>query len=93
MTICYREGSRALVFGVLLIPLAFTVEVVAQERSLDSDGLHSDKLLIRRHLAPTGAVVPKLGQPQIGPATGLNRQIQRRDDQITRSICSNCGPQ
>jgi hypothetical protein len=92
MTICYSERSRALVFGVLLIPMAFTVEVAAQERSLDRDGLHSSKLLILRHLAPTGAVVPKLGQPQTGPATELNAQVRRRDDQITRSICSNCGP-
>jgi hypothetical protein len=92
MTIYYRERSHALIFGVLLVPLVFIVEVAAQERSLDRDGLHSNKLLILRHLAPTGAVVPKLGEPQIGPATGLNRQVRRRDDQITRSICSNCGP-
>jgi hypothetical protein len=55
MTICYREWSRALLFGVLLVPLVFIVEVAAQERSLDRDGLHSNKLLILRHLAPTGA--------------------------------------
>ena len=41
MMIYYRERSHALVFGVLLMPLAFIVEVTAQERSLDRDGLHS----------------------------------------------------
>jgi hypothetical protein len=92
MTIYCRERSHALVFGILLMSLAFIVEVTAQERSLDRDGLHSSKLLILRHLAPTGAVVPKLGEPQIGPTTEINAQVRRRDDQITRSICSNCGP-
>jgi sec-independent protein translocase protein TatA len=76
---------------VLLLTLSSFVGSSAQERSLAHDGLHSKKLLILRHLAPTGAVVPKLGEPQIGPATGVNKRVQGQDHRITHSICSNCG--
>ena len=84
----YCTGFPVLAFASLLLPLA--TGVAAQEKSLQSDGMRSKKLLILHHLAPTGAVVPKLGEPQMGPATGVNRQMQQQDDRITHSICSNC---
>ncbi len=92
MTACYQKGI-AIAFGIVFLPSVFLFEAAAQERSLAHDDMHSRKLLILRHLARTGAVVPKLGEPQIGPRTGLNRTIRRRDDQITGSICSNCEPE
>jgi len=89
---CYRKGILVVALSAFLMPSASIVGAEAQQRSLERDGMHSKNLLILRHLAPTGAVVPKVGQPQIGPATGINRQIQHQDNQITHSICSNCGP-
>jgi predicted nucleic-acid-binding Zn-ribbon protein len=93
MTAYYHKGILAVAFGIMFLPSVFFFGAGAQERSLAHDDMHSRKLLILRHLARTGAVVPKLGEPQIGPPTGLHRMIRRRDDQITGSICSNCGPE
>lgn len=86
-----RTKTLLVVAAFLFLPLVLATGATAQEKPLNRDGLHSSKLLILRHLAPTGAVVPKLGKPQIGPATGVNRRVQRQDNQTTNTICSNCG--
>ena len=87
---CHRRKPFVAEVASLLLALT-TAGTAAQERSLARDGIHSSKLLILHHLAPTGAVVPKLGDPQLGPTTGINRRAQEQDDHVTHSICTNCG--
>ena len=48
-------------------------------------------LLITPYLTPTGEVVPRPGLSQSGGPTKLDRQIERQDNKIDNSICSNCG--
>jgi len=49
-----------------------------------------DELGNRRNLAPTGQTVPHLGEPQTGAESAQERGAQKRSDQDTHSICSNC---
>jgi hypothetical protein len=42
------------------------------------------------HLAPTGTTLPNPGRSQIGPESEQEKGAQRRSDQDTHSICSNC---
>ncbi|WP_374307276.1 hypothetical protein [Methylocella sp.] len=50
----------------------------------------SDRLLNRDYITSTGETVPKPGQPQSSGETPAERKIEKRDDKIDRSICSNC---
>ncbi len=80
-------GATALAVALALstLPLA-----TAGERPLTRDGAHSKNLLIQPYLAPTGATVPKLGEPQTGPQTAQERRAQEQSDKVLKSICSNC---
>jgi hypothetical protein len=63
----------------------------AGEKLLAHDGANSKNLLIRPYLAPTGAVVPNPGQPQIGPLTAQEKKgAEEEANKIVNSICSNC---
>ena len=64
--------------------------VASAAQMLRKDGYRSSHLLIRPYLAPTGATVPKPGEPQTGAATRRERKAQERSEKITHSICSNC---
>lgn len=79
--------ASALAVALILAPLN---SAAAQNQMPVPDGDHSKNLLDRPYLAPTGAVIPKFGKPQTGPETGQERKVQRQDDRITKSICSNC---
>ncbi len=48
------------------------------------------RLLDRDYLTSTGEVVPRPGVPQASGPTPLDRNIQHRDNNIDKSICSNC---
>lgn len=84
-----RKATLVVALAALLMPVTLA-GATAQEKPLTRDGMHSKKLLIRPYLAPTGAAVPKLGESQIGRDTALDKKAQQQDNQITRSICSNC---
>jgi hypothetical protein len=42
------------------------------------------------YLAPTGETLPNPGRSQIGPESEQEKGAQRKSDQDTHSICSNC---
>jgi hypothetical protein len=42
------------------------------------------------YIAPTGETLPNPGRSQIGPESEQEKGAQRRSDQDTHSICSNC---
>lgn len=48
------------------------------------------RLLNQDYLTSTGETVQRPGVPQASPTTPLDRSIQRRDNKIENSICSNC---
>jgi len=50
----------------------------------------ADHLINERNLTATGKTVPHPGLPQSSGTTGLDRQIEKKDDKVERSICSNC---
>jgi hypothetical protein len=50
----------------------------------------ADHLLNQRNLTPTGKTIPHPGRPQSSGTTGLDRTIEKKDDKVERSICSNC---
>jgi hypothetical protein len=47
-------------------------------------------LLNENNLTATGETVPHPGVSQSGGTTELDIAIQRKDDRVERSICSNC---
>ncbi len=85
---------QAKVISALALAAAVTLsglnDAAGQNQTLVHDGDHSSHLLDRPYLAPTGAVVPKPGEPQTGPETSQERKAQKQDNRITNSICSNC---
>ncbi|SFK69048.1 hypothetical protein [Methylocapsa palsarum] len=50
----------------------------------------ADRLINERNLTATGKTVPHPGLPQGSGTTGLDRRIEKKDDKVERSICSNC---
>ncbi|PNG27541.1 hypothetical protein [Methylocella silvestris] len=48
------------------------------------------QLLDKDYLTSTGEVVPRPGVPQASGPTKLDKSMQRRDNNIDKSICSNC---
>ena len=62
---------------------------VAQSEPQQSEDQQAE-LLNRRNLAPTGQTVPHPGAPQIGDESAQERGAQKKSDQDTHSICSNC---
>ena len=47
-------------------------------------------LLRKDYLTSTGQTVPHPGASQGDGVTSLDRGIQQRDDQLSKSICGNC---
>lgn len=66
----------------------------AQENAPDPFGpgpeMKADHLINQRNLTATGKTVPHPGLPQSSGNTGLDRKIEKKDDKVERSICSNC---
>ncbi|MCI0467784.1 MAG: hypothetical protein L0Y57_12380 [Beijerinckiaceae bacterium] len=50
----------------------------------------AEGLLNENYLTSTGQTVPNPGVSQGAPTSPLDRRIERRDDGIDQSICSNC---
>ncbi len=64
--------------------------VSAQENLLAQADPPRGQLINRTHIAPTGETVPNPGLSQIGPESAQEKAAQRRSQQDTHSICSNC---
>ena len=47
-------------------------------------------LLRQNYLTSTGETVPRPGASQGAGVTPLDRGVQQRDNQVTKSICRNC---
>ncbi|HET6374912.1 MAG TPA: hypothetical protein VFF88_02585 [Methylocella sp.] len=78
----------------LLFALAGTLPGLAGEtrepRETPLPRQRPSELLNEKYLAPTGATVPHPGESQGAPTSPLDRDIEQQNDQIDRSICSNC---
>ena len=71
-----------------------TLAVQAQTTGSDVANAPSQRrparLLNENYLTPTGETVPHPGESQGAPTSNLDRQIERENNRLDRSICSNC---
>jgi hypothetical protein len=56
----------------------------------DSQGTPSGGSFRQDYLAPTGTTLPNPGRSQIGPESEQEKGAQKKSDEDTHSICSNC---
>jgi hypothetical protein len=56
----------------------------------DVEHQQSERLLRDNNLAPSGETLPHPGASQIGDESTQEKGAQRKSDEDTQSICSNC---
>ncbi|WP_036263461.1 hypothetical protein [Methylocapsa aurea] len=79
--------------ALLFISAIGTAPVLAQGggfEALPSGEKSAAGLLNEHNLTATGKTVPHPGVPQDSGMTELDRQIQKKDGLLERSICANC---
>ena len=84
---------HALSLAFLLAAAAFAPPLLPDARAQTAPPAAprgDDRLLNRDYLTSTGETVPKPGEPQSSGVTPLEKSIQKQDNKIERSICSNC---
>jgi hypothetical protein len=88
------KNCFAVAFGVGTAMM--TVSASEQQRfgeflaQADIEQQRNNSLLRGNNLAPTGETVPHPGSSQIGDESAQERGAQKKSDEDTRSICSNC---
>jgi hypothetical protein len=75
------------VLGIEATAAAAQRQVLAQA---DTRPQVRESLLRSRNIAPTGVTLPHPGASKIGDESTQEKAAQRRSEQDTRSICSNC---
>jgi hypothetical protein len=88
-----KLALTTLIFTGLMAPVGAIAQsgqndggLVAPELSKPTPG----HLLNQDYLTPTGETVPRPGVPQSSGPTPEDRSMQHQDNQIDKSICSNC---
>jgi hypothetical protein len=85
-----KLALAALIFTALMAQVGAIAQSdggnVAPELSKPTPG----RLLNQDYLTPTGETVPRPGVPQSSGPTPLDRSMQKLDNRIDKSICSNC---
>ncbi|ACB94440.1 hypothetical protein [Beijerinckia indica] len=79
--------SALIILGTLMSGTHSQAQTVADQASPPP----GDHLLNAPYLTPTGETVAHPGESQSGGPTKLDQRIERQDDAIDKSICSNCG--
>jgi hypothetical protein len=77
----------ALIFVSIEVPTGVSF---AHAQQMETDAQRSARLLRQDNITATGATVPLPGASKGAGETPLDRQINKRNDQIDQSICSNC---
>ncbi len=85
---------KLLTFALLFMVASGTFAVQAQTTGSDTADAASrhkaTRLLNENYLTSTGATVDRPGESQGAPATNLDRRIERENNRLDQSICSNC---
>ena len=84
---------KSLYFALLFVTASGIFAVHAQSPSGPPGAAAGHKAsgpLIENYLAPTGETVQRPGVPQGSPTTSLDRRIERENNHLDKSICSNC---
>jgi hypothetical protein len=80
---------KPLTFALLFMIASAPFVVQAQTTGSDTADAAS-RLLNENYLTSTGATVDRPGESQGAPTTNLDRRIERENNRLDQSICSNC---
>jgi hypothetical protein len=77
-------------FGSFLGVAILTASLSARASAQETEAQRNDRLVRERNITATGATVPLPGKSKSAGETSLDRRIQQKDNQIDKSICTNC---
>jgi hypothetical protein len=82
---------NSLFAALILISIGFGTNIfAANAQQSETESQRSARLLRENNITSTGATVPLPGASKGAGETTLDRRIEQRNDQIDKSICSNC---
>jgi len=81
---------KPLIVALLCATVTGITVVQAQTGAGPAPRHKAGRLLNENYLTSTGQTVAHPGMSQGAPTTDLDRRIERQNDRVDQSICSNC---